>query len=72
MRTTVNLRRLPLWIQYFIALSVSALVMYIAWRVGRDRPAPGWLSPMMSVWFYVGPALIVFFLVRWLWRRLGR
>jgi hypothetical protein len=68
----VDLRRLPLWLQYAIAIAVSAVVMYFAWLAGRDKPTPGWLPPLMSAWFYIGPGLIAFFVIRCLWRRLGR
>jgi hypothetical protein len=72
MRRTVNLRRLPTWAQYAIAIPVSAAIMFLAWRVGRDRPAPPWIGPFLSVWMWLGPGLLAFFIVRWLWRRIRR
>lgn len=66
----IDLRRLPVWLQYLIALSVVALVGGAAWLVGRDRPVPLWIT------HYLVPALgaiylllLVARLVRWARRR---
>lgn len=66
----IDLRRLPTWLQYLIALSVVALVGGAAWLAGRDRPVPFWIT------HYLVPALGVIYLVllvarlaRWAWRR---
>ena len=65
-RIRVDLHRLPQWLQYAIAIVVSALVMWLAWRVGRNRPDPPWLGPFMYIWLRVGTFLLVFFIVKWL------
>jgi 4-hydroxybenzoate polyprenyltransferase len=43
-RRRVDLRRLPRWQQYVIALTVTAAVVAAAWLVGRGEPVPGWVS----------------------------
>jgi hypothetical protein len=68
-RKRIDLHRLPQWAQYAIALTVAALVMFLGWRAGRNRPAPGWIGPFVGVWTWIGPALLAFFLVKWLVQR---
>ena len=52
-RKKVDLRTLPLWLQYLIALVVVGAVVGLALVVGRDRPIPFWikdyLTPMLGV-----------------------
>jgi hypothetical protein len=43
-RRRVDLRRLPRWQQYVIALTVTAGVVAAAWLVGGDEPVPAWAS----------------------------
>jgi len=69
-RKKVNLAALPLWSQYVIALVVTGAVTFLAWRIGHSRPTPAWLGVLQPVWMILGPVLIVFFVVRWLVRRL--
>jgi hypothetical protein len=53
--------------------AIAALVACLAWSVGRNRPAPTWLGPVQAVWTSLfGPALLVFFIVRWLLRKIRR
>ena len=69
-RMRVNLRTLPVWLQYVISLSAVALVVTAAWIVGRDRPIPFWIThyliPILG-WTYI--ALLVFLAIRWFARR---
>ena len=50
-RISVDLKRLPRWLQYVIAVSVTAVVVALAWHVGKDRPVPHWIQA------YLVPAL---------------
>jgi len=50
-RKRVDLKRLPRWLQYAIALAVTAVVVALAWQTGKDRPVPGWIQD------YLVPAL---------------
>jgi heme/copper-type cytochrome/quinol oxidase subunit 2 len=72
-RHVIDLHSLPMWVQYPIAVLVAGLVAFVAWHIGRSRPAPGWLGPSLAVWMWLGPALIVFFvfkrLLKWLIER---
>ncbi len=72
-RRKVDLRLLPGWMQYVIALSVVAVVVTAAWIVGSDRPVPAWITR------YLVPALGAFYLILcaivlagWARRRGGR
>jgi hypothetical protein len=71
-RRNVDLHRLPRAAQYAIALVVAGLVGWLAWSVGRNRPAPAWLGPVQAIWTWLGPALLVFFIVKWLLRKIRR
>jgi len=72
-RRGINLRALPVWLQYAIALVVIALVVSLAWLVGRDRPVPGWLThrfiPALG-WVYL--ALCVYLIIYYAARRIGK
>ena len=46
-RRRVDLRRLPRWQQYVIALGVTAVVVVAAWLVGGDEPVPAWASGIL-------------------------
>jgi peptidoglycan/LPS O-acetylase OafA/YrhL len=46
-RRRVDLRRLPRWQQYAIALAVTAAVVVAAWLVGGDEPVPAWVSELL-------------------------
>jgi len=52
----IDLRRLPAWLQYTIALAVVAVVAGLAWLVGRDDPLPDWMTgaliPALG-WLYI-------------------
>lgn len=65
-----DLRTLPVWLQYVIALTVVAVVVAVAWVVGRDDPVPGWITddliPILG-WTYL--ALVVVVIVTRLARR---
>lgn len=65
----IDLRRLPVWIQYVISLSVVAIVVVAAWIVGRDRPVPAWIThwliPILG-WIYL---MLVAFVIWRRWRR---
>lgn len=70
-RRRVDLRRLPRWQQYAIALAVTAAVVVAAWLVGGDEPVPGWVSGILVpalgwlVLAIVAGALAVGLLGRW-------
>lgn len=65
-----DLRRLPVWLQYLVALSVIAVVAAAAWLVGRDRPVPHWVThgiiPVLG-WVYIAFAAywVVSRILRW-------
>jgi 4-hydroxybenzoate polyprenyltransferase len=52
----VDLKRLPVWVQYAIALIIMAIVVTAAWIVGRKQPVPTWLTtnliPALG-WLYI-------------------
>jgi hypothetical protein len=43
-RIKVDLRKLPIWQQYAIALIVVVIVVTAAWMVGHNRPVPAWVN----------------------------
>ena len=43
-RKKVDLRTLPAWLYYIVALVVTVAIMIVAWIVGRDRPIPDWIE----------------------------
>jgi peptidoglycan/LPS O-acetylase OafA/YrhL len=46
-RRRIDLRRLPRWQQYALALAVTAAVVVAAWLVGGDEPVPAWVSELL-------------------------
>jgi len=70
-RRRVDLRRLPRWQQYALALAVTAAVVVAAWLVGGDEPVPAWVSELLVpalgwlVLAIVAGALAVRLLGRW-------
>jgi hypothetical protein len=70
-RIRIDLKRLPKWLQYVIAITVTAIVVAVAWH--QQRPAPDWVMvwvvPILS---WIGLVLIVtgvtWHLRQW-WRR---
>jgi hypothetical protein len=55
-RDPIDLKKLPIWMQYTIALSLTAIVVFVAWMVGGDKPVPVWLTkyfiPALG-WLYI-------------------
>jgi hypothetical protein len=49
-RKRVDLKLLPIWLQYVIAITITLVVVALAWRLGRDRPIPNW----MQTWLVPG------------------
>ena len=47
LRRRVDLRHLPRWQQYTLALLVTAAVVVIAWLVGGDESVPAWVSKLV-------------------------
>jgi hypothetical protein len=72
-RRPLDLRRLPRWLQYVIALAVVALVVAAAWAFGGDRPVPSWITgfviPALG-WLYVG--LFIYFVLHAVASRLAK
>ena len=62
----MNLRQLPTWLQYLIALTVVAIVVIAAWLVSRGAPtsASNWivhtLAPILG-WLFI--ILVVFLII---------
>jgi uncharacterized membrane protein len=69
-RKSVDLTRLPQWLQYLIAVAIIAVVVAAAWIVGRDQPVPAWIETYLIpalAWF--GLILIVLVVVDWFRQR---
>jgi hypothetical protein len=53
----IDLRKLPVRLQYLIALTVVAIVTIAAWLVGRNRPIAYWIThyliPILGVSYIV-------------------
>jgi hypothetical protein len=66
----IDLTTLPQWLQYLIALAITAVVVVAAWIVGRDQPVPLWIEeyliPALAVF---GVVLIVTVVVDWFRKR---
>lgn len=43
-RKSVQLKLLPVWLQYVIAITVTLFVVAMAWHIGKDRPTPQWIE----------------------------
>ncbi|MDT5062506.1 MAG: hypothetical protein QOH63_2965 [Acidobacteriota bacterium] len=56
-KNKIDLRTLPRWLQYVIALTVVAIVTIAAWLVGRNRPIAYWIThyliPILGVSYIV-------------------
>ena len=63
-RRRVDLRTLPPWAQYAIALIVVAAVGGLAWLVGRGRPTPSWFHGVIPVLGWIGVAALIYLAVR--------
>jgi hypothetical protein len=63
-RKKVNLRTLPVWVQYLISLAVITIVVTAAWVVGKGRAIPSWITeyliPILG-WSYI--VLLLFVIV---------
>lgn len=60
-RPRVDLRRLPSWLQYFIALATIASIAVVAWLAGRDEPIPLWVSEWLVpnlAWILLGLIIV--------------
>jgi len=65
----VDLRTLPPWAQYGIALIVVAVVGGLAYLAGRGRPTPSWFTGLFPVLGWIGVAALVYLVV---WQILKR
>jgi hypothetical protein len=66
-RIRVDLKKLPTWKQYVIAIVVVTIVVVTAWMVGRNRPVPTWLNHYLvpfAGWFGIFAIACLFFLRR--------
>jgi len=43
-RIRIDLKKLPIWQQYAIALIIVAIVGVAAWMVGRNQPMSVWMN----------------------------
>lgn len=72
-RAHVDLHRLPLWLQYVIAIAVAAAVMWLAWTLRATSPGPAWIREfLVPAWVTIGLLVLAGLAVRWLVRRLRR
>lgn len=64
-RRRIDLKRvLPPWAQYALAIVVAALVMTMAWRVGRNATGQPLLTPLfLAIWKWVALTVVVVALV---------
>ena len=65
----IDLRRLPPYLRYPLALSIVAAVSALAWYVGRDRPVPAWIQHGMPALGWIYLALLAVVVVQRLIRR---
>ncbi len=63
-RRRVDLRTLPPWQQYGIALIVVAVVGTIAYLAGRGNPTPSWFTGLFPVLGWIGVAALVYLVAR--------
>jgi hypothetical protein len=55
-RQNIDLKQLPIWLQYTIALSVTTIVVITAWQVGHNQPTPQWINQFLIPtlgWIYL-------------------
>jgi uncharacterized membrane protein YkvI len=69
-RKEINLRTLPTWLQYTIAVTVVGVVAAAAWFVGHEKLVPAciehYLSPGLG---WLGLLLIIIVIVDWFRKR---
>jgi len=69
-RRRIDLKRLPRWLQYVIALTVTAVVVALAWHVGKDRPVPHWIQAyLVPALGWVGLILLVTGVLAWVLKK---
>jgi hypothetical protein len=63
----IDIRVLPVWLQYVVALMIVAIIGGMAWLVGRDQLVPDWMQhrliPALG-WIYL--ILLAVALIRWI------
>jgi Na+/alanine symporter len=59
----IDLRRLPVWLQYVISLTVLAIVVALAWFVGGHKPAPYWIAHYLVPILGVTYILLVLYVI---------
>jgi hypothetical protein len=70
-RKRVDLHRLPIWLQYTIALATAALVILAALTVGRNHPGPAWITDyLIPIWRWVGVAVLFSLILSWVAKKL--
>ncbi|MGC1375908.1 MAG: hypothetical protein WA821_06795 [Anaerolineales bacterium] len=69
-RKKIDLHKLPVWLQYTIAIVTAAVVMFIAWNVGQSQPAPAWIAALIPFLQWVGVAVLFFVILRALFNKL--
>jgi hypothetical protein len=65
-RIRIDLKKLPVWQQYVIALVVVTIVVAAAWAIGRNTAVPVWITNYfvpLSGWIGI-LVLLYLFLVR--------
>jgi len=68
-RIKIDLHKLPVWLQYTIAIVVAAVVMLIAWIVAQSQPGPAWIAALIPIWQWVGVGLLFFLILRALFNK---
>jgi hypothetical protein len=69
----VDLRRLPPWLQFGIAVAVAAAVMWLAWTLRASHPGPAWIRRwLLPAWTVIGLAVLCGYAVRWILRHIRR
>jgi uncharacterized membrane protein len=62
-RKRIDLKKLPVWMQYLISLTVVAVIVAAAWLVGRDQPVPAWimnvLIPVLGVLYLILLTIVI-------------
>lgn len=71
-REKIDLKTLPPWIQYLIAIITAIIVFALAWQVGKDKPIPDWIQNyIMPNLGWVGIVLLGYFFTRWVVNKLS-